>query len=163
MCPRVEDLVLRPERETDVPFLQELYASTRADELAQVDWPEEQKSDFLLQQFQAQREHYLKAYSDDEFSIIEFNGKPVGRLYLGRWPSEVRVIDIALLPSFRGMGLGGGLMGNILSEARDAGKPVRIHVEKFNPALHLYERLGFQVLEDKGVYLLMEWSADAVS
>jgi hypothetical protein len=43
------------------------------------------------------------------------------------------------------------------SESRGRGKPLRIHVERFNPALRLYERLGFREIEDKGVYRLMEW------
>jgi hypothetical protein len=37
---------------------------------------------------------------------------------------------------------------------------VRIHVERQNPALALYERLGFRLLEDRGVYLFLEWRAE---
>ena len=54
-------------------------------------------------------------------------------------------------------GIGTTLLHGLQSEAAAAGKPLRLHVERFNPALRLYERLGFQQIEDRGVYLFMEW------
>ncbi len=66
-------------------------------------------------------------------------------------------MDIALLPEHRGAKIGTRLIGELQREAATAGKALSIHVEKFNAALRLYERLGFRVREDKGVYLLMEW------
>ena len=81
---------------------------------------------------------------------------PVGRLYVDRWPREVRIVDISLLPEHRGRGLGGALLAAVFAEADAAGKPVSIHVERFNPALRLYTRLGFAFREDKGVYLLLQ-------
>ena len=50
-------------------------------------------------------------------------------------------------------------MGDLLVEAARANVTVFIHVEKNNPALRLYDRLGFRAIEDKGVYLFMEWRA----
>jgi len=38
------------------------------------------------------------------------------------------------------------------------GKALGIHVEKFNPAMKLYERLGFKPVEDQGIYLLMQFN-----
>jgi ribosomal protein S18 acetylase RimI-like enzyme len=46
-----------------------------------------------------------------------------------------------------------------MDEAAAAGKAVTIHVEKNNPAMRLYRRLGFRTEEDKGVYDLMRWTA----
>ena len=57
--------------------------------------------------------------------------------------------------------MGSLLMRRILDEAADKGVPVRIHVERNNPALHLYHRLGFQQVDDQGVYFLMQWNPDA--
>lgn len=34
-----------------------------------------------------------------------------------------------------------------------------MHVERFNQAQRLYQRLGFREIADEGVYLLLEWSA----
>ena len=48
-------------------------------------------------------------------------------------------------------------MADVLAEGQRVGKPVRIHVERNNPALRLYHRLGFSSVEDQGVYYLMEW------
>jgi GNAT superfamily N-acetyltransferase len=85
-----------------------------------------------------------------------------GRLCVARWPEELRVIGIApLLPEFRRRGIGGELLRGLLEEGRSRGVPVRIHVKRQNPALALYERLGFRVLEDRGVYLFLEWRAAA--
>jgi len=41
-----------------------------------------------------------------------------------------------------------------------AGKRLRIHVERFNPALRLSARLVFRQIDDRGVYLFMEWVND---
>jgi ribosomal protein S18 acetylase RimI-like enzyme len=136
-----------------------VYASTRAEELAVTDWSEEQKTQFLRQQFTAQDAHYRAHYPSAEFSVIEREGLPIGRLYVDRWTKEIRIMDIALLPEHRGAGIGTTLLRELQEEARAAGKSLSIHVEKFNPALRLYERLGFRPIEDKEVYLLMEWRA----
>ena len=85
-------------------------------------------------------------------------GWPVGRLYVARWEKEIRIVDITLLPEFRGTGIGTKLLRDLQTEARSACKSLTIHVERFNRALTLYQRLGFKEVEDKGVYLLMRWS-----
>jgi ribosomal protein S18 acetylase RimI-like enzyme len=148
----------RPEQPLDEPFLLQLYFSTRADELKLVPWDDAQKEAFLRSQFALQTHHYRKYYPDAAFLIVQFDDKPIGRLYVDRSDRYIHVIDIALLPEYRGAGIGGRLMQDVLSEAAAAGKTVQIHVERNNPALRLYERLRFRMLEDKGIYLLMEWS-----
>jgi ribosomal protein S18 acetylase RimI-like enzyme len=152
----------RPEQPRDEPFLLQLYFSTRADELKLVPWDDAQKETFLRSQFALQTHHYRKYYPDAAFLIVQLDDKPIGRLYLDRSEPYIHVIDIALLPEYRGAGIGGRLMQDVLSEAAAAGKTVQIHVERNNPALRLYERLRFRILEDKGIYLLMEWSPDTL-
>ena len=158
-------LQLRPIADDDWEFLYQVYASTREDELAQVPWSAEEKESFLRFQFHAQRTYYDQHFADAEFSIIEVDGEPAGRLYLDRRQDEIRLVDIALLGNFRGRGLGGRLMADILAEGQAKGLLVRIHVEHNNPAMRLYRRLGFQKIEEQGVYWLMEWKpmASAVS
>ncbi len=153
----------RPIRGDDREFLYRIYASTRADELAMVDWPEEQKAGFLRQQFEAQHHHYQEYYKDAEFLLVEKDGVPVGRFYVARWEKEIRLVDIALLPEHRGAGLGGALVASLLAEGAAAGKPVSIHVEVFNPALRLYRRLGFEPAGERGPYVLMRWTPPATS
>lgn len=149
-------LSLRPATDDDLPFLLRLYASIRAEELAGADWPAEQKEAFVRLQFEAQHAWYHENYTDTSWEVVEVDDVPAGRLYVARWPNEVRIVDISLLPEHRGKGLGGALLEAVFADADEAGKPVSIHVERFNPALRLYTRLGFALREDKGVYLLLE-------
>lgn len=152
------NVTLRPETQADLECLYRLYASTRESEMALVPWSAAQKEAFLRMQFEAQRVHYTRYYPTASFQVIEVDGRFAGRLYLDRWKSEIRVVDIALLPEFRGQGAGSALLSEILAEGRSSGKAVTIHVEHNNPARRLYERLGFKLAEDKGVYLFMRWS-----
>ncbi len=154
-------VVLRAARLEDEPFLHAVYASTRADELALVDWDGDQKAAFVQMQFTAQHRYYHEHYADATFDVVLCDGEPAGRLYVARWPTEIRIIDIALLPAYRNRGIGAQLLEGLTTEAAEAGKRVSIHVERFNPALRLYTRMGFQPIADRGVYLLMEWSASA--
>jgi ribosomal protein S18 acetylase RimI-like enzyme len=152
-------LSLRPITPEDVSFLAGVYASTRAEELAVTGWSDEEKAVFCRRQFDAQSAHYRENYPGASLQIIERDGISIGRLYVAHWEREIRIMDIALLPEFRGAGIGTELLRDLQEEARSAGKSLTIHVERFNLALQLYQRLGFQQVEDKGVYLLMRWSA----
>lgn len=149
---------LRLVQPDDNEFLFRVYASTRADELARVDWDAAQKESFLRMQFEAQSRYYAENYPGAEFHAIELDGQGVGRLYIHRRADEIRIMDIALLPEARGQGIGSALLTEILNNGQTSGLPVTIHVERMNPALNLYQRLGFHLLEDKGVYLLLEWT-----
>jgi len=148
---------LRPIRPEDQEFLYRVYASTRQEELAVVAWSDAEKDAFLRAQFVAQHRHYLENYPSSVFDVVMVDGEPAGRLYLARWPEELRIVDIALLPEYRGRGIGSELLGNVFTEAAGKGLPVRIHVERQSPARRLYERLGFRLAADRGVYLFLEW------
>ena len=141
----------------DLPSLFDVFASTRSNELALTDWNEQQKNTFLKTQFDAQHRYYQENYNNTDFLIILCDDKSVGRLYIARWSEELRVVDIALLPQYRNLGIGSKILQDILSEASAADKPVRIHVECFNPAQNLYRRLGFVPIGEHGVYILLEW------
>ena len=151
-------LSLRPARSEDEEFLYEVYANTREEEMAQTGWDEAQKESFLRMQFNAQHAYYREQFPDAEYSVILSGDGPVGRLYVDRRDDEIRIIDIALLAENRRNGVGGVLLKELIEEATAAGKPIQIHVERNNPALGLYTRLGFVETGDTGVYLLMKWS-----
>jgi ribosomal protein S18 acetylase RimI-like enzyme len=125
--------------------------------MALVNWTGEEKDNFLRMQFRAQDKYYKEIYPEAQFQIIHLDDKPIGRLYTHRRVNEIRIIDIALLPEFRKRGIGSTLLQEVLEEAKERNLPVSIHVERFNPAIRLYERLGFHQVEDQGVYYLMEW------
>jgi GNAT superfamily N-acetyltransferase len=156
-----QGIALRPIGADDMPFLYRVYAGTRADELAMTDWSDTQKEAFLIMQFEAQHRYYQENYTGAAFQIITRERQPIGRLYLAHWPDELRIVDIALLAEHRGQAFGSTILKAILDEGRRLGLPVRVHVERFNPAMRLYTRLGFRQIEDKGVYYLMERSPDA--
>lgn len=151
-----EELTFRPISDADLPFLYEVYASTRTEELAILDWTDAQKTDFLRMQFRAQHVYYQEHYGDSEFLVMLWKGQPIGRLYVRRRPEEIHIIDIAILPAWRQQGIGTSILRDVLAEGEAKRLPVRIHVEKQNPALRLYERLGFTPCEDQGVYLFLE-------
>ncbi|HSU16256.1 MAG TPA: GNAT family N-acetyltransferase [Longimicrobium sp.] len=153
----VGSVTLRPITEDDLSFLFLLYASTRVEELAQVPWTDEQKVAFLRQQFGAQHSWWQEHYSGARFDLVLVDRVPVGRLYVDVWEREIRIVDIALVPEYRGGGIGTMLLRRVFDEGDAAGKPVSIHVEVFNPARRLYERLGFVEKGKHGdVYVLME-------
>jgi len=155
------DVSFRPELPEDEAFLAKLYASTRAGEMALTGWDAVQQEAFLRQQFQFQTTHYRKHYGDASFRIILRDDAPIGRLYVHYGAQEIRLMDIALLPEHRGTGLGGSILENLLREAAQLGKTVTLHVERFNPALRLYQRLGFRVIEDQQINFYMEWRTPA--
>jgi ribosomal protein S18 acetylase RimI-like enzyme len=155
--PSRERITFRPCRPDDVPFLRDLYATTREDELRLVPWTEAEKAAFVAMQFDAQKAHYENFYPDCQFLVIELDGAPIGRLYVNRDDETIGIIDIALVPDRRGQGLGRMLLEELLGEARATGRKVQIYVEHFNPARRLYDRLGFRHVDTNGVYHLMQW------
>lgn len=155
-------VTLRPIEATDAPFLLSVYSGTREEELARVPWTRQQKDVFVAQQFGAQSVHYAQHYPGMSAHVVVINGEPAGRLLVDRWDSEIRIVDISLLPEHRNRGAGSLLISDLKSEAAATGRSLSIHVEKFNPALRLYRRLGFRQLQDGEVYLLMEWREPAL-
>ena len=154
-------IALRPITPDDHVFLRQLYTVNRWEELAPTGWADEQKRAFLLMQFNAQHRHYLEHYPGAVFGLIMANDIPVGRLYTDTWQHEIRIMDITLLPEYRHQGIGTAILKQLMSQAAKACKALGIHVERFNPALRLYERLGFVQAEDKGVYFFMLWTPES--
>ncbi|MEP7011298.1 MAG: GNAT family N-acetyltransferase [Acidobacteriota bacterium] len=151
------DLSLRPVTEEDRPFLLELYAGTREQELSVTDWTPEQKFGFCAMQFHAQDVFYRENYPGAELSLILANGDRAGRLYIHRRLKEIRLMDIAIAAAHRNRGIGTAYLNRLIGEATAACLPLTIHVEQLNPALRLYERLGFKKVGENSVYFLMEY------
>lgn len=149
-------VTFRPAEEKDLGFLSKVYASTRYQELQATGWSQQQVDEFLRMQFEAQDTFYKQQFPDAQYQIVQYESEDAGRLYLDFREDEVRIVDIALLPEYRGKGLGTKLLNSIIDDAAEKQLSVRIHVEKNNPALNLYLRLGFENIDDKGVYWLME-------
>lgn len=143
--------------DTDMAFLGELYASTRWEEVLQTPWSDQQRRDFLHTQFNAQHKHYLTHYPHSDYLLIIKNSEKIGRIYVDRDDSSICLIDISLLPQYRGKGIGTLLIKELILEAQNTQKKIVLHVESFNPAFQLYKKLDFVLVEDKGVHQYMEW------
>jgi len=154
----VSTLALRTMTAADLEFSYKVFASTREDEARYLPLDDAGKQHFLRSQFELQHTDYQTNYPRAAYQVIERDGIPIGRLYVDRQPDQILIVDIALLTEYRGAGAGSALMTEILNESRHTGKPVRLHVELFNPAQAWYERLGFRTIENVSVYSLMEWS-----
>jgi ribosomal protein S18 acetylase RimI-like enzyme len=158
--PLAGSIGLRPAIAADQPFLYRVYASTREEELRLVDWDDDQKKAFLTMQFCAQRSSYRQSFPDREYDVISIGDQPVGRLLVHRGTDAIRVVDLGLLPTYRNQGIGGALLKAVQDEAAEAGKPIRLHVESFNRAVKLYERLGFRPVGINGIHVEMQWAPD---
>ena len=128
----------------------------REPELAHLPWDDGMRRAFVEQQFTAQDTHYREHYPGATLDVIEVDGEPAGRLYVHRGASDIRIMDIALAPEYRGRGIGSGLLRALIAEAQANARTLSIHVETNNPARRLYERLGFVQAGEHGVYLLLE-------
>lgn len=147
------NLSLREATPEDEPFLLEVYASTRLEELQGMGWNDEQKNAFIKMQFLARERCYPRV----DNRIILFEGRPVGRMLVERGDAAILLRDIALLTEFRNMRLGSRLIQDLMQEATAAGKPIGLHVLASSPAARLYERLGFVRTGGDATYLEMKW------
>jgi GNAT superfamily N-acetyltransferase len=149
-------VTLRPVQDSDDEFLLKVYGSTREQEMAQVPWTAEQKQQFVRMQYEAQKSHYAVQHPHASHEIICLEGDAAGRLYLDRTGEKFHILDITLLPEHRNHGTGSFLLGKIMSEAKEASKPVSIFVETFNPSLRLFQRIGFTPIQQEGFHLLLQ-------
>ena len=147
----------RPALPSDEPFLFELYASTRQEEIAAWGWEDAQRQAFLSMQFNARQRQYSATAMNASHQIILCAGQPVGHIWIDHRPAEIVLVDIALLPDQRGVGIGTALIQRLQAEAAQAGKPIRLHVLNTNRASRLYSRLGFQVSREDEIYAEMVW------
>jgi ribosomal protein S18 acetylase RimI-like enzyme len=147
---------LRPFRPDDQEFLYQLYASTRLHEIAGFGWPATQQEMFLRMQFNAQYRSYEVAYGQAEHQIVEQDGKPVGRIMVLWQKDFALLVDIALLAEHCGRAIGGDLLRELIQQCARKRVPLRLQVLKTNPALRLYQRLGFATTGEDQMYIQME-------
>ena len=161
--PNNPDVSVRPVSDADQEFLIGVYAGTRAAELAQVNWDDSQKDAFLRWQYEMQKQEYSARYPDARYDLILVDGVPAGRIWVGADDTQIRLLDIAVIPEFQNRGVGTHLLRQLMDEAARDNKPLRHMVFVLNEnAYRFYERLGFKTIEDVGGYLHMGWRAGQV-
>ncbi|KQZ26972.1 N-acetyltransferase [Duganella sp. Root1480D1] len=147
-------LTLRSVDAGDQEFLLALVDTTRED-LAILD--RSVKGMLVRMQYEAQLTEYRRRFPAMAESIVLSDGFAAGRLYVARSRDEIRLVDISLLPTFRGQGIGSRLLARLQDESQRSALPLRLHVLQGNPAGALYRRLGFQPGQADGMYQAMEW------
>jgi ribosomal protein S18 acetylase RimI-like enzyme len=147
------NLSLREATPADQSFLLDVYASTRIDELAPLDWSDDQKRAFIKMQYVTRE----RIYPQGDNQIIVVNGREIGRILVDRGETSIRLIDIALLTEYRNAGIGTRLLRDLIKESTAAGKPIVLHVLATSPAARLYERLGFRQTGYEAAYFEMKW------
>lgn len=155
-----EGCFLRSARDDDMPFLRRLYRHSRAAELAAVPWTPAQKAEFCDSQFMFQHQDWTARHPHGWFLVLARRGSPIGRLYLDPPGEDYHVIDIGLLPDWRGKGLGSALLGGLQRQAAREGAGVALSVLHDNHgARALYQRLGFWAVAETPRDIAMRWSA----
>ncbi len=152
-------LTLRAACVEDTAFERALFETARPDgALLATAFPDLARKTFLDHQFQFQTIHYARAHPDAMRLIILAENTRIGRMIVDRATSGWRLVDFALLPSWRGQGIGSLLLQALLNAAMQSGAPrVALTVECTNPARRLYERFGFAVVEEAVPGIAMEW------
>ena len=153
---------LRIATPADAAWQLAIYAGTRADEMALTGWPQAQCQHFIAMQHRAQQQHYARNFPGAVCQLILVGDAVAGRLWTDSRAAQLHVLDIALLPAWRGQGLGTRCLQALAREAEVGGRALSIQVEIHNPARRLYERLGF-VAEGapQGLYQAMQCPAPA--
>ncbi|MGB3632400.1 MAG: GNAT family N-acetyltransferase [Rubrobacteraceae bacterium] len=104
---------------------------------------------------------YVKGWGrEGDLGVIAVSNheRPIGAAWLrlltnenrgyGYVNDETPEVAIAAHPDFRGTGVGTQLLVQLLEKARDICHTVCLSVRADNPALRLYERMGFEIVRD---------------
>lgn len=135
---------LRPARPEDAGFLFDLYATTRAGEFEFLD--ETARRALVSMQFAAQRAGYAAQFPGVAHAIILSAGEPAGQILLATTSTEIRIVDVSLLPQYRRCGIGTAIYRGVIQDAAAAGKAVAASVAKSNaPSLAFHQALGFSI------------------
>lgn len=152
----MNQILLEKQKPLHQSFLEELYRSTREEELSQTNWTEQQKQQFVVMQFLAQKADYERKFPNGLQQIIYCKKQAIGRLYTNETENNIHIIDIALLPKYRNKGMGKFLLQQLIAKAKKQQKTISLQVIKTNPAKNLYNRLGFVTIKEEGIREYME-------
>lgn len=111
---------------------------------------------------------YIKDFGskkDDICFLAEMNHEIVGAVWIrimndyGHIDDQTPSLAISVKKEYRGMGIGTKLMETMLVSLKHHGyQSVSLLVQKANPAVHLYQRLGFQIIKENEEEYLMKYT-----
>jgi ribosomal protein S18 acetylase RimI-like enzyme len=149
---------LRSVTRRDDAFLLRLYGTTRTD-VEHFGWDDAERHAFVTMQFNAQTRANAMQHPKAEQSILTYQGRDAGRILVDRAGRSLHLIDIAVLPEFRGKGIGTTIISRLQEEAARTKRDIDLSVEITNPsAFQLYRKLGFVVTGETQTHLSMKWS-----
>ncbi|MCB1860775.1 MAG: GNAT family N-acetyltransferase [Gammaproteobacteria bacterium] len=158
-----QKITLRPLVESDQPFVFRVFAGARARQFANTGLADDQLRQLMEMQHRAQQSQYRAQYPDADFDLVLVDELPAGYLYVHRGADRLVLLDIALLQDQCGRGIGGQLVSALIRESEQTGRPILAHVEKQNRAWRLWQRLGFRIVDDNGVYLGIEYTSPGIT
>lgn len=151
----------RPARAEDDGILYDVFSSTWQRAVAAMPDPA-LTCHFLRIQYTAQERLFAARYPDLERSVVMVGDEPAGRVYLHRSPTSIRIVDLSLLPAFRGRGIARALVTELLNEAAERGRTVTLRLPRSNEgALPRYEEAGFRLVSGDDLDLHLEWTPPA--
>ena len=152
-----DGLGIRPARDSDKPFIESLFKSTRND-LRMIDAENDFIETLIEQQYHAQTVGYGEQFPNAMYFIIEKHSERICRVVIDFGPNEIRIVDISFVPAARNRGYGTGVIRALKHAAKSACAPLVLSVYKNNPAAkRLYEQEGFRVERTDQVLDLMAW------
>ncbi|WP_426454786.1 GNAT family N-acetyltransferase [Paenibacillus sp. S-38] len=141
----------------DEALLYSLYGASRQEELDAWGWRPQEREAFLGMQYRLQQQSYRSQYPESDHWIIVHEEQRVGQVRIDRSGDDLRLVDLSLLPAWRGRGIGTQLLRELQMEAGAAGRSILLSVVEGSPAGRLYERLGFETVGQPSVYRQMRW------
>ncbi len=145
-------ITLRPASAFDEPFLLDLRRATMTEHLDRVGEP-------TTSEAHDQR----MRYRFEEARIVCIGGARIGLLKAYRDATGWVLLQVQILPSHQGRGIGSRIVRAMLDQARQEHLPVCLNVLKGNPARRLYERLGFCSTGETDSEVTMVWNPQAAA
>jgi GNAT superfamily N-acetyltransferase len=137
-------IAFRPARSRDFDYCKCIY-------FAEMDWIiRELHLDPL-----AQAESFQKQWNETQVRIITLQGADIGWLQSFAQDDALFIAQLFIERPHQRKGIGTEVMKRLIDEAARLHQAIRLDVVKINPALRLYERLGFRISggDDRKFYM----------
>lgn len=144
----------------DKPYLQALYADSRAWEFELTVWSDAEKDRFLKSQFEAQSLSYATNFLGAVHRIIQLDTVDIGRLIIDRTNDHMLIVDFTIHSDYQNRGIGSDILASLKNEAHGGKVPISLHVRQNSPAINLYLRSGFKKTGVNGHHFAMKWEPD---
>jgi ribosomal protein S18 acetylase RimI-like enzyme len=160
-------MILRPATPQDEPLLFELFAAEKVAEFAAIGLTEAQYRPLLEMQYRARAIGYSEQHPGAKSWIIVLEQAAevtsVGQYLLVKTPQGSRIVDLAVLPQYRGQRIATQVLQQLAQQSAAAGEVLSLRVMKGNQAIRLYARLGFDVVNEDEISYEMLWHFQATN